>query len=276
MTIPRFDAPDLSTDRPLPAESDLLQRRFPEYPDHFTFEPSDRWVRGIVGDIAVVDSRHQVLVWEPRHKVPEYGFPIEHVRADLLRPSAAAPERGRFYRPRTTAVTWFDLHVDGRVVEHAAWRWDVEGLEDHLAVNWSRGVLDAWYEEDEVVMTHPRDPHNRVDALPSSRHLVVSLHGTVLADTHSPVVVYETGLPIRWYVPRSDVRFDALLPSGGWSECPYKGYATDYWSSADGSVADVAWSYPDPKPAVAAIRDHVAFYNEKVEIRVDGVVQSAP
>jgi uncharacterized protein (DUF427 family) len=277
MSIPRFSASDLSTEAVLAPVSDGLQRRHPPVPAWFTFEPSERWVRAVVGETAVVDSRHQILVWEPRHKVPEYGFPKRHVRTDLLRPSAAPPARGRFYRPTADVAQWFDLEVEGRTIEHAAWSWDVPGLDDFLAVNWSRGVLDAWYEEDDLAMTHPRDPHNRVDALPSSRHVVVSVGDVVLAETDAPVVVYETALPVRWYIPRADVRFDALRPTDTWSECPYKGYATEYWdlvaSDDSAPVTDIAWLYPDPKPAVGEIRDHVAFYNDKVRITVDGVVQ---
>src|SRR3954469_12040078 len=94
-----------------PTESELLARRFPRYPDRFTYEPSSRWVRGLLDGVAIVDSRHQILVWEPGHKVPEYGFPVEHVRTDLLEPGND-PALG-YWRPQTTDVTWFDLALPG-------------------------------------------------------------------------------------------------------------------------------------------------------------------
>lgn len=261
--------------RPTPVPSDQLVRRF-EYPPVWSWAPSERWLRGYVDDIAVVDSREQILVWEPRQKVPEYGFPLADVRTDLLRPTEPpAPDRG-FYRPRRPVAEWYDLVIGDRTVEHAAWKWAPDGLAGFLAVNWFHGVLDRWLEEDETVMTHPRDPYNRVDAVPSSRHVVVSHRGRVLAESSSTVLVFETGLPTRYYFPPGDVNFSALTESPTWSECPYKGYATRYWSvDGEPEATDIAWSYPDPKPNVAAITDRIAFYAERLEIRVDGLAPRA-
>jgi uncharacterized protein (DUF427 family) len=255
-----------------PHDGPTLRRRHPELPDWTTWEPSSRWVRGVVDGIAVVDSRTPVLVWEPRQKVPEYGFPRRDVRVDLLRASRSDPPAGRSYRPVAPVRQWYDLVLPDRVVEHVAWEWDEDGLDGFLGVVWTRGVLDAWYEEDELVMTHPRDPHNRVDALPSSRHVVARDGDRVLADSTATVAVYETGLPVRWYFPREDVRLGELESTDTWSECPYKGYATEYWAirDADGGLLDVAWSYPEPKPAVAAVQDRIAFWGERVSIEVDG------
>ncbi|NUU59061.1 DUF427 domain-containing protein [Paenibacillus agri] len=253
----------------LPQESSGLTRRYPPYPERYTFEPSERWVRAVVGDVAVVDSRSQILVWEPRHKVPEYGFPVEHVRTDLLTPSEGVPEPGVFYRPRTTDVKWFDLHLGERHIPFAAWAWNEPGLEGYLGVNWFLGVLDGWYEEDQPVMTHPRDPHNRVDALPSSRHVAVKVNGRVIAETNDPVLVYETGLPTRYYFPIEAVDFSALTETEDWSECPYKGYSDRYWRSSEGEDL-IAWSYSDPRPELSVIAGRIAFYNERVELLVDG------
>jgi len=255
-----------------PVESPTLRRRHPPLPDHVTWEPSTRWVRAVADGVTVVDTRAPILVWEAGHKVPEYGIPVDDVRTDLLRIADDAPPPGRSWRPVRPARRWYHLVLPDRVVPHVAWAWDDDGLDGHLGVTWTPGVLDAWYEEDERVITHPRDPHNRVDALPSSRHVVVRDGDRVLADTTAPVAVYETGLPTRWYVPRADVRFDALVATDTVSECPYKGHATDYWGvrRSDGSVEDVAWSYPAPFPAVAAVRGLVAFWGERVTVEVDG------
>ncbi|MET0447378.1 MAG: DUF427 domain-containing protein [Aeromicrobium sp.] len=268
-----------ATPRSLPPQTAGLVRRFPSYPEVWSFEPSARWVRGIVDDVTVVDSRHQILVWEPRHKVPEYGFARGDVRTDLLVPGEPpAADRG-FYRPRRPPAEWFDLRVGDRIVRHAAWRWDVPELADYLGVNWFAGVLDRWLEEDEVVMTHPRDPFSRVDALPSSRHVVVSYRGRVLAESADTVIVYETGLPPRYYFPPEAVDLSALEPSATWSECPYKGYATRYWSlpasAGEPGITDVAWSYADPKPVLSVIAGRIAFFSERVDLVLDGVTASA-
>ncbi|MEV6986370.1 DUF427 domain-containing protein [Sphaerisporangium sp. NPDC051017] len=242
--------------------------------DTFTSEPSERWVRAVKAGVTVVDSRHPVLVWESGRPVPGYAFPEAEVRTDLLRP-AANPPSGL----HEGATVYLDLTVGDVTVPNAAWVYP--GLPGHLAFEWrgdSGEVFDHWYEEEEEIFVHPRDPYKRVDPIPSSRHVRVEIEGRVVADTRAPVLLFETGLPIRYYIPPADVRFDLLEPTGSHTRCPYKGVAS-YRSLRDAGPAvppDVAWAYPDPIPAAARIRDHVAFYNEAVDIIVDGVKLARP
>lgn len=241
-------------------------------------EPSDRWVRAFVGPVAVVDTRAPTLFWEPDFPVPRYAFDPADVRTDLLVPAdGPAPAEPSFFRPRAPVAEWFDLEVDGRRLPHAAWRHHDPDLADRLVFSWQPGLLDRWQEEDEEVAGHPRDPHKRVDALPSSRHVVVALDDLVLAESQQPVLLFETGLPRRCYLPRSDVDFSLLTPSETRSHCPYKGNADQYWDvlgRPDGR--DIAWSYSAPFPAVGRIQDRVAFYDELVDVTVDGVRQPRP
>jgi uncharacterized protein (DUF427 family) len=147
----------------------------------------------------VVDSRTPLLFWEEGLPVPSYAFPREHVRADVLQPAQGDPPRApRFFLPQGPVAQWFDLEVDGRRIPHAAWVRDDPALAERIVFSWRDGVLDRWTEEDEEVQGHPRDPHHRVDALPSSRHVIVSVGGEVLGDTRSPVVLFETNLPTRF------------------------------------------------------------------------------
>ncbi|MFF8727146.1 DUF427 domain-containing protein [Streptomyces sp. NPDC015171] len=238
-------------------------------PDGLLWEPSERWVRGRKGDVTVVDSRHPVLVWEPDAPVPLYAFPRGEVREDLLRP-AKNPPTGTHAGSRT----FYDLDLDGEPLENAAWVYPGDDLAGHIAFEWfqrtGRG-LDHWYEEEEEIFVHPRDPHKRVDALPSSRHVQVEIGGTIVADTRRPVLLFETGLPTRYYIPREDVRLDLFTRTEQHTGCPYKGTA-EYWSwHGEGDVPpDIVWSYPDPLPAVTAVKGLLAFYNEAVDITVDG------
>jgi uncharacterized protein (DUF427 family) len=251
-------------------------RRAPEPPAGLTFEPAQRWVRGIKGTTTVVDSRRPVLVWEPGHPVPLYAFPAGDVRTDLLRP-AERPATGA----HTGSTVFYDLVTgDDAPVPNAAWSFPAAELAGHIAFEWfgaDPDVLDHWYEEEEEIFVHPRDPYKRVDAIRSSRHVRVAVEGTQVAGTRTPVLLFETGLPVRYYIPPADVRFDLLTPTGLHTACPYKGTAR-YWSfPGDGSTPpDVAWSYPDPLAAVRAVRDHVAFYNEAVDITVDGELLERP
>lgn len=236
----------------------------PPAADGLRWEPSERWVRGVRGGTTVVDCKRPLLVWRPGVPVPAYAFPKADVRLDLLRERESRSARGRIV---------YDL-VDGEdVVRDAAWTY--AELPDHIQFAWfghPTGVMDHWYEEDEEIFVHPRDPHKRVDALPSSRHVVVEIEGRVVADTRRPVLLFETGLPTRYYIPPADVRFDLLEPTDHATRCPYKGIAS-YWSyrgAADAVPPNIAWAYLDPIPAVANIKDHVAFYNEAVDLIVDG------
>ena len=253
-----------------------VRRRYEIPQDALTWEPSERWIRGTKNGVTVVDSRRAVLVWEPHIPIPSYAFPRDDVRTELLRP-AANPAAGA--HPGSDAQ--FDVVVAGEVLPNLAWSFADEALSGLLAFHWFRRAepgLDHWYEEDEEIFQHPRNPFKRVDALRSSRHVRVEINGVEVADTRAPVVVFETGVPTRYYIPRGDVRFDLLVPVELSTICPYKGTACDYWSWAGPGEAppNLAWSYPDPLPAVQAVRGHVAFYNEVVDTFVDGQLIDRP
>jgi uncharacterized protein (DUF427 family) len=119
---------------------------------------------------------------------------------------------------------------------------------------------------------HPRNPYSRVDALRSTRRVRVELEGVVLAESSSPVMVFETGLPTRYYLNRTEVDFTHLTKSDTVTACPYKGKTTGYWSVRldDAVHADLAWSYDFPTRQLLPIAGLIAFYNEKVDIVLDG------
>ncbi len=243
--------------------------RYPTPGDGLTYEPSQRWVRATIGDVTVVDSQHALLLWEPGRPVAGYLFPEQDVRTDLLTPVPAPAETAH-----PGVAEWYDLEVDGERYERLVWRYEIGPLAGHLAVDWfgrTAPGIEHWYEEEEEVFVHPRDPHKRVDAIPSSRHAIISIDGRTLADTTRPVLLFETGLPIRYYVPREDVDLGALEASPLRTRCPYKGVAT-YWSVRGYEPGkDIVWTYEDPIPAALQIKDLLAFYNEAVDITVDGV-----
>ncbi len=137
--------------------------------------------------------------------------------------------------------------------------------------------MDAWFEEDEEVFTHPRDPYTRVDILPSSRHVRVEVDGVTVAETSKPTLLFETGLPVRYYLPKTHVRMDLLTPTERRTHCPYKGEA-EYWSVRVGEAVhrDLAWSYRAPLPESQRIAGLISFYNERVDLHVDGVAQERP
>jgi uncharacterized protein (DUF427 family) len=238
-------------------------------------EPSPRRVRAYVGGVAVADSKRVLLVYETR-RLPVYWFPAADVRMDLLRPSA----RPAGHADGATVTARFDVAVGDRVVEKAAWTYPEPGpgrapLRDHVAFYWNR--MDAWFEEDDEVFVHPRDPYHRVDVLHSARRVRVEVGGRVVAESSRPCLLFETGLPTRYYLPRLDVRMDLLVPSRTTTRCPYKGVAV-YWSVPDGEALheDLVWSYPSPIPECPKIENLLCFYNERVDLSVDGELQPRP
>ncbi|HEX2065000.1 MAG TPA: DUF427 domain-containing protein, partial [Acidimicrobiales bacterium] len=165
-----------------------------------------------------------------------------------------------------------------RVAEDAAWHFPnspVDALREGVRFDWQ--AMDAWFEEDEEVFVHPRDPFKRVDVLNSSRHVEVVVNGVRVADSHQPRLLFETSLPVRYYMPLVDLRLDLLRPSEKTSRCPYKGTAT-YWSvEAGGEVfPDLVWCYRAPVLESAKIAGLACFFNERVDLYVDGVVQERP
>ncbi|HEY3946270.1 MAG TPA: DUF427 domain-containing protein [Solirubrobacteraceae bacterium] len=235
-------------------------------------ETGTKRVRAYLAGQVVADTTHPQLVWEVPY-YPTYYFPLADVRADVLEPDggvAHSPSRGD---GRTLTV-----RAGSKVVRAAALRYQdspIEELRDLIRLDWES--MDAWLEEDEQVFTHPRDPYTRVDILPSSRHVRVDVEGVTVAESTSPRLLFETGLPTRYYLPKTHVWLDLLIPTDAVSHCPYKGHA-EYWSvrAGDNVYEDLAWSYPTPLPESQKIAGLIAFYNEKVDIYVDGELQERP
>jgi uncharacterized protein (DUF427 family) len=240
----------------------------PQPPEHVLHvEPSPRRVRVLLGGQTIADST-RVQLLQPPHQTAVYLFPREDVRAQL-EPSgrtATAPGLGE--------TTFWTVRAGDAVAEDAAYGYEsppepaamVQGL---VAFVWD--AMDAWFEEDEEVFVHPRDPYHRIDVLRSSRHVVVRWGDTVVADSTRPRMLIETGLPVRWYLPREDVRTDLLEPSYTTTPCPYKGVA-QYWTLRDGDreKRDVVWSYPEPMHDAQAVKGLLCFFHERLELTVDG------
>jgi uncharacterized protein (DUF427 family) len=235
-------------------------------------EPGAKRVRAFLGGQTVFDTSRPVLVWEGPH-LPVYYVPMADVNLGLLVPSdhvQRSPSRGQ--------ARFWSVRVGDRVAENAARQYPdspVEEIRDLVRFEWE--AMDAWFEEDEEVFTHARDPHHRVDILRSSRHVEVIVNGVRVADSHRPTLLFETGMPTRYYLPLTDVRTELLRPSSTSTGCPYKGTAS-YWSLEVGGerLEDVLWTYPSPLPESTRIAGLASFYNERVDIIVDGKLQTRP
>jgi uncharacterized protein (DUF427 family) len=249
-------------------------------------EPIQKRIRALVGEQAVVDTTRAVLVWEPRRVVPSYAAPLADVRGGLVpAPPSEAPEPAglrldalsdqRILDPsipfavHTAAGEPLSLEAAGGLREHVAFRPADAELGDHVILDFDG--FDAWYEEDERVFAHARDPFHAMDILPSSRRVRVELDGELLAETSRSRLLFEGALlPPRAYIPREDVRVP-LHASAKRTWCAYKGEAT-YWSPevAGDVVADLAWTYEAPLRAATEVTGLVAFFNERVDLILDG------
>ncbi|OCB48199.1 hypothetical protein A5677_03630 [Mycobacterium malmoense] len=234
-------------------------------------EPAPRRVRGYLGDALVFDTTAARYVWEVPY-YPQYYIPLADVRAEFLT-DEDHPQRVQFGPSRLHS-----LRAAGETHASAARVFDADG--DGPVAGTVRFEWDAlrWFEEDEPIYGHPRNPYSRVDALRSHRHIRVQLDGITLADTGSPVLLFETGLPTRYYIDPTGIAFEHLEPSPTQTLCPYKGVTSGYWSvrTGTGLQPDLAWTYHYPLPAVGQIAGMVAFYNEKLDIVVDGTALPRP
>lgn len=235
-------------------------------------EQGAKRVRAYLGGQVVADTTQPRLVWEVPY-YPAYYFPVQDVRTDLLVASATVT-----HSPSRGDAQHFTVKAGGKSAEDAALQYvesPMEELRGLIRLDWD--AMDGWFEEDEEVFTHPRDPYTRMDILPTSRRVRVELDGVVLADSTNARVLFETGLPPRWYIPKTDLRMDLLVPTGTATHCPYKGQA-QYWSVRvdDRLVEDLAWSYRTPLPESQKIAGLVSFYSERVDLFIEGRLQERP
>ncbi len=232
------------------------------------WEDWPRRIRAELGGETVVDSRRGKLLHETG-LLPVQYFPLDDVRTDLLDATDHTT-----HCPFKGDASYWTVRAGDQVAENAVWGYPkpLEGAPDligYAAVYYDR--MDAWYEEDERIYAHPRDPYHRVDVLAGSYHVVVRAAGEVVAETDHPKLLFETGLPVRWYLPPGDVRTELLERSDTVSACPYKGDGQHWHLAAAGErVTDAAWSLPRPLPEGTPAGDHYCFYPDKVTLEVDG------
>jgi len=251
------------------------------------YEPTAKRIRAMLGGDTVVDTTRAVLAWEPRRIVPSYAVPVEDVRGGLA--AAGTADAGGAdgmgvrvpdltarpvldpsvpFAAHSTAGDVVDVRGGGQVRPGAGFRPADPDLAGYVVLDF--GAFDAWYEEDERNVSHPRDPFHRVDVLASSRRVSLELDGKALARSSRPMLLFETMLPTRYYLPREDIQAE-LIPSDTRTYCAYKGQAS-YWSVPAGGdlLADIAWAYEDPLHDALNVRGLVAFFTERVDLVLDG------
>jgi len=250
-------------------------------------EPTQKRIRAELGARTVVDSTRALLVWEPKRVVPSYAVPVEDVAGEIVEGAGNGGAQAATDLPQLAGRPVLDPSVpfsfrttegDAVTVRLADGEGEAAGflpadpaLADHVILDFD--AFDAWYEEDERNVGHPRDPFHRIDIVHSSRQVRVEREGVVLADSAGAHMLFEPPLPVRYYLPREDVRMDLLRPSDKRTFCAYKGEAS-YWSLA--GEDDVAWTYVEPLREAAEVAGRVAFFNEWTEIVVDGTPLERP
>ena len=237
--------------------------------------PSPKRLRVKVGELIVADSAEALVLQESDH-LPVYYFPIKDVDESFLMPSTTRTEC-----PYKGVASHYSLNTGVTLVQDAGWRYlePIKGcppIAEYMGFYWSK--MDHWYEEDEEIFVHARDPFRRVDCLPSSRRVQVFVDGEMMADSKRGVFLFETGHPTRYYLPIADTRLELLSPSRYISRCPYKGIASYYHLTVNGRRHEnLVWYYPEPVHEAARIKGLVCFYNEFVDrVLVDGVEQPKP
>jgi uncharacterized protein (DUF427 family) len=243
-----------------------------EGPAHLLyFQPFERRIRAVLGGETVIDTVDGKLLYESDLPAVLY-VPEGDVRQDLIERtdhSTHCPFKGD--------ASYWTVSAGGKVAENALWGYEspIESaawLKGYVAAYWDE--FDAWFEEEEELRLRLRDPYHRVDVRRASARVTVRANGEIVAESDRPLLLFETGLPTRAYVPLEDVRQGLLEPSDTTTICPYKGVAS-YW--AVNGIADAAWSYRDPIPEAAGIEGLVSFLGEGVEVEIDrSAAASAP
>ncbi|MBB5913265.1 uncharacterized protein (DUF427 family) [Nocardia transvalensis] len=234
-------------------------------------ERSPKRVRAYADGRLVIDTVTPTLVWESPY-YPTYYLPVTDLRAKL------EPTGSTRHSPSRGEGVEYDVVLDDVTRSAAALRYPdspIPELQDLVRLEW--GLMDEWFEEDEPVYVHPRNPYTRVDILVSSRHVRVAIGGQTVADSHAPHILFETGLPPRYYVPLTDVRTELLTPSATRTSCPYKGTA-EYFNVriGDAEYPDLVWLYRTPLPESQKVAGLACFYDEKVDVFLDGELQERP
>ena len=239
------------------------------------YEPTEKRLRAYLGDVAVIDTTRALIVWEPRRVVPSFAVPVDAVDGELV-PANRGDESdsdilhpGISFAAHSTPGRAFDIHAGERMLPQAAFTPYDDAFDGYAIVDFT--AFDRWQEEDEELIGHPRDPFHRIDIRTSSRHVVIEHDGRVLAETSRPTLLFETSLPTRFYIPREDVLVD-LAPSDRRTICAYKGEAGYF--SVDG--LDLVWTYEDPLLDAGPIKDLVCFFDELVDVTVDGRRRARP
>jgi len=251
-------------------------RQYESQPGYVVFTmPSPKRLRVVVGELTVADTTEALVMYESDH-LPVYYFPVNDVDDAMLMESATRTEC-----PFKGTATHYSLNTGITLVEDAGWRYlepvpECPQISDYMAFYWNK--INHWFEEDEEIFVHARDPFRRVDCLPSSRRIEVFVEGEKVADSKRGVFLFETGLPTRYYLPIADTRLDLLTPSRYVSRCPYKGLASYYdMTINEKRHENLVWYYEDPVHESARIKRLVSFYNEFVDkILIDGVEQPKP
>lgn len=227
-------------------------------------EMCSKWIRTMFGGQTIADTTAALILRRDK-RLPVYCVPKRDVRLDMMQKTGETAA----FSPYGTATFW-TLRVGDKHAEKAGWSIDEPSdghafLADYMIFDW--GKMDAWFEEDDQVFVHLKDPYHRIDVLNSSRHIRVVAGGKTVADTKQAALLYETGFPTRYYIPKSDVAMEFLAPSALKTRCPYKGIASSYWSirTGDALIENGVWSYADPLPEAYKVKDRLCFYNEKVD-----------
>lgn len=243
------------------------------------YEPTTKWIRAFSRGIAVLETREAILIWEPMRVTPIYAVPAADVLVPLVQSSAQPQQIGvpRMLFPddaflmHSTTGTVLDVLVAGQVLQGAAFRFADPELADFIEFDFQ--AID-WFEEEERLFAHARDAFHRIDVRSSSRDVRVELNGVLLAESRTPEILFETMLPARYYLPHDSVLWEHLQPTASSSMCPYKGKAS-YWKDR-GTETEVAWSYAEPVRGMERIAGLVCFYNERVDLLIDGVLAPRP